>query len=137
MDERKSQCFQGLAKNILEILEILRMSWASSDAADYSHKETLNFTLLIYMHKHEQAESTNPKRAEDFEDFEDIFMKASNSAGLLDFGCEDISEDIFVDEDFDADASSPLACALDKGSIRYYTVASPDSELRLSSESWQ
>ena len=64
----------------------------------YSHKETLNFTLLIYIGMGKPT-PRNPKMREDFEDIEDIFRKPSNHAGLLALGFEDILRMSQEDED--------------------------------------
>ena len=62
------------------------------------HKETLNFTLLIYICL-SKPNPRNPERREDFEDIEDIFGKPSNHAVFRALGFEDILGMSSGDED--------------------------------------
>ena len=55
----------------------------------YLHKETLNFTLLIYIYMR-KPNPRNPKRRGDFGDIGDNFRKPSNHAGLRVFEFGDI-----------------------------------------------
>ena len=87
----------------------------------------------------------NPKRRGDFGDIGDIFRKPSNHAGLRVFESGDIlgisPGDGVVPEGRGRTPGiqhHPLPAYLTRRrSLRYYPGFRPDSELRLSSESWQ
>lgn len=53
------------------------------------HKETLNFTLLIYIYMR-KPNPRDPKRRGDIGDIGDIFRRPSNHAGLRVFESGDI-----------------------------------------------
>ena len=82
--------FQGLTKNIPNIPNIPVMSGMRMDAFEctYLHKETLNFTLLIYICVR-PPNPRNPERRGDFGDIGDIFGKPSDHAGLRVLGSGD------------------------------------------------
>ena len=110
----------------------------------YTHKETLNFTLLIYICM-KKPNPRNPERRGDFGDIGDIFGKPSDHAGLRVLG----SGDILGMSPGDGDVPEGRGCApgirhhplpahlTNETGCRYYRGLGPDSELRLSSESWQ
>ena len=60
-----------------------------ADGRAYIHKETLNFTLLIYKYMR-KPNPRHPNMRGDFGDIGDIFRKPSNHAGLRVFESGDI-----------------------------------------------
>ena len=87
---QKVQQFQGLTKNIPIIPNIPAPAGIFCAALAYIHKETLNFTLLIYLCMR-KPNPRDPKGRGDFGDIGDIFRKPSNNAGLRVFEFGDIS----------------------------------------------
>ena len=79
--------FQGLTKNIPNIPNIPGVSGMRKDAC--IHKETLNFTLLIYIYMR-KPNPRHPNMRGDFGDIGDIFRKPSNHAVLPVFEFGDI-----------------------------------------------
>ena len=107
-------------ENIPNIPNIPGMSGMDMEALKYIqiHKETLNFTLLIYV-RMKKPNPRNPERRGDFGDIGDIFRKSLKLLDFLNahrgdisgdfFGDGDISGDIFLDGD--SHAQDTIVCA--------------------------
>ena len=131
--------FQGLAKNIPIIPNIPGMSGMRMDALEYIylHKETLNFTLLIYIY--EKAKSPESQKAWGFWGYWGYFQETKQSCGFASSGTWGYFGDVPWGRGWPPGMiplSLPASLTNDPG-CRYYPGFGPDSELRLSSESWQ